>query len=63
MLVLFYNNFSEINKESVTIESVLAALNYDREFQPAVVSNNYRIDRNEDEGKRVRKVLTRYFDP
>ena len=57
------HNFCEINKESVTNESVLAALNYDREFQPAVVSNNYRTDRNEDEGKRVKKVLTRYFDP
>ena len=57
------HNFCEINKESVNEENVLTALNYDREFQPAVATNNYLTDCNEDEGKRVRKVLSRYFDP
>ena len=39
------------------------AIDYDRDFQPLLVANNYISDCNEAEGKKVRKVLTKYFDP
>jgi len=54
------HNFCEENKETVSEERVGLAIAYDREFQPVTVS---RKDANESEGKRVRRVLTKYFDP
>ena len=44
-------------------EKVSAAIDYDREIQPTPQVNNFRTDCNEVEGKRVRTVLTRFFDP
>ena len=40
-----------------------AAIDYDRDFQPPTATNRYSSDCNEAEGKRVRSVLTKYFDP
>ena len=40
-------NFCELNNERINEECVTAAINYDREFQPTVVPNNYRTDANE----------------
>lgn len=54
------HNFCEENKEAVSEERVGLAVAYDREFQPVTISSR---DANEAEGKRVRGVLTRYFDP
>lgn len=57
------HNFCEINGESVGDERVRVATYYDRQFQPDTELNRYITDSNEVEGKRIRKVLTKYFDP
>ena len=57
------HNFCELNNESISEDRVRASVTYDRDFQPDTVRNRYLTDCNESEGKRVRKVLTVYFDP
>ena len=57
------HNFCELNNEPVSDDQVIWTLNYDRDFQPDTARNRYMTDCNESEGKRVRKVLTKYFDP
>lgn len=57
------HNFCELNNERINEEHVSAAIDYDKEFQPAVVPNNDRTDCNEAEGKKMRKVITKYLDP
>ena len=57
------HNFCEMNKESINGDKVRTAIDYDHDFQPLPVANNYIPDGHEAEGKRVRRVLTKYFDP
>lgn len=57
------HNYCELNNESVNVETVRSAINYDQEFQPQTVTNQYITDCNETEGKRIRRILTNYFDP
>lgn len=57
------HNFCEINNGSVSTDEVANAIRYDRDFQPPQATNRYLTEANEAEGKRVRKVLTKYFDP
>ena len=57
------HNFCKINKESISKERVRMAISYDRDFQPPTAGNRYRSECNEAEGKRVRNILTKYFDP
>ena len=57
------HNFCELNKECVNGDQVRDAVTYDRDFQPATARIQGVNDCNELEGKRVRKVLTVYFDP
>ena len=44
-------------------DEVRRAHNYEREFQSSPIGNKCSSECNEAEGKRVRKVLTKYFDP
>lgn len=57
------HNYCELNNESVNEETVRSALSYDQEFQPDTSANRYMTDCNETEGKRIRRILTNYFDP
>ena len=57
------HNFCELNNEKIEVGKISEATEYDMDFQSAVSSNNYATDCNEIEGKRVRRVLTKYFDP
>lgn len=57
------NNYCELNNECVHEELVRRSISYDREFQPPPSTNRYSTDKNEGEGKRVRSVLARFFDP
>ena len=57
------HNYCELNKESINEEMVKISIHYDREFQPQTVPNRYLTDTNETEGKRIRRILTNYFDP
>ena len=57
------HNYCEMNGESISEERVRVATYYDRQFQPDTQLNRYITDSNEAEGKRVRRVLTKYFDP
>ena len=56
------HNFCEFNNETISEERVRTAINYDRDFQPPAQSAGCRGD-NETEGKKVRRILTKYFDP
>ena len=57
------HNFCELNGESISEERVRIATYYERQFQPDTRSDRSITNSNEVEGKRVRRVLTRYFDP
>ena len=57
------HNFCQLHNEAIGEDSVSSAIDYDRHFQPEVVSFNYRASCNEAEGKKVRRILTTYFDP
>ena len=64
--VLYCINFVNTTMKQSVKESedkVSAAIDYDREFQPPPQAYNFRTDCNEVEAKRVRTVLTRFFDP
>ena len=55
------HNFCEMNNEVVNVERVRSYVNYERDFQPT--SNTSRTESNESGGKKVRRILTTYFDP
>ena len=57
------HNFCEHNNETISEDKVSEAIDNDREFQPPPQAKNCRTDCNEVEGKRVRTMLTRFFDP
>ena len=57
------HNFCELNNERISEDKVSSAIDYDREFQPSTTAHNYQTECNETEGKRIRKILTQYFDP
>ncbi|XP_046844789.1 putative nuclease HARBI1 [Xenia sp. Carnegie-2017] len=50
------HNYCEINNEKIGEEKVSSAIDYDREFQPAVVTNNFTTDCNESEDQ-LGKIL------
>ena len=51
----------ELNNESIREERVGTAIAYDRDFQPATQGN--KGESNESGVKKVRRILTKYFDP
>ena len=53
------HNFCEIHGE----DKVTASMDYDKNFQAVTSTNSFRTDCNETAGKKIRKILTRYFDP
>ena len=55
------HNFCEMNSESISEDSVRSNMFYEQQFQPGISIQN--SDCNDAEGKRVRKILTTYFDP
>ncbi|KAM9480709.1 putative nuclease HARBI1 [Clarias gariepinus] len=57
------HNFCENCKETVAEHTVLGTMQGDKDLQPPTQCNNYLTDCNEGEGKRVRRVLTKYLDP
>ena len=57
------HNFYEINNERIGEDKVTAAIKYDRSFQPILATNNFITDCNEVEGKKIRRILTMFFDP
>lgn len=57
------HNFCELHNETVGEDKVSSAIDYDKHFQPEATPHNYRTDCNEAGGKKVRRILTNYFDP
>ena len=57
------HNFCELNGEVISEERVRVATYYERQFQPDTQPNRTITHSNETEAKRVRRVLTKYFDP
>ena len=57
------HNFCELNNERISEDKVSSTIDYDREFQTSTALHNYRTECNMTEGKRIRKILTQYFDP
>ena len=55
--------FCEVEKEKIGVNKVVASIAFDKHFQPPLNTNNFITDSNDAEGKRVRRVLTKYFDP
>ncbi|XP_044170448.1 uncharacterized protein LOC122954468 [Acropora millepora] len=56
------HDFCEINKEAVAEDLIAKAISDDKDNQPKPLPS-YRSQYNETEGKRVRRVLTKYLDP
>jgi hypothetical protein len=56
------HNYCEMNHETIE-DQVRQAVHYDSMFQPPTLSSSYISHSNEAEGKRVRRILTQYFDP
>ncbi|XP_050959494.1 putative nuclease HARBI1 [Labeo rohita] len=57
------HNFCEANREIIPDQTVAAAVQYDRDFQPSTQHHHFRTECNETEGRRVRNVLTKFLDP
>ena len=57
------HNFCEIHGERIGEDKVTASMDYDKNFQPVTSTNSFRTYCNEAEGKKIRRILTRYFDP
>ena len=57
------HNYCELHNETINEEHVRSAMNYEQHFQPETVPNRYMTDCNETEGKKIRRILTNYFDP
>ena len=55
------HNFCEINGERIGEDKVAASMEYERNFQPVTASNNFRTECNEVEGKKIPRILTRFF--
>ena len=55
------HNICEIRQEAVNQNDVLVARNYDVEFQPET-DTGYEINNNEAAGKKIRKILVKYFE-
>ncbi|XP_056157048.1 putative nuclease HARBI1 [Lampris incognitus] len=56
------HNYCEVHKETVSEQSVNAALQYDRDFQPPGRAASVGTDKDRTEGERVRRVLTKFLD-
>ena len=56
------HNFCEINGEWIGEDKVAASMEYERNFQPVTASNNFRTECNEAEGRKIKRILTRFFD-
>ena len=56
------HNYCELRNVSINEETIRMAINYDCDFQPPLTTNR-SFSSNETESKRVRRVLTEYFDP
>ena len=57
------HNYCEASKETIDEHCVLSTIRHDQDVQPSTQSNNFLIDCNEAEGKRVRRVVTMFLDP
>lgn len=58
------HNYCEVSKDGRLEEQfVLSAIQDDQELQPPTQSNSFVTDCNEVEGKRVRRVVTKFLDP
>ena len=53
----------EINGERIGEDKVVASMKHERNFQPVTTTNNFRTECNEAKGKKIRRRLTRFFDP
>ncbi|XP_028416694.1 putative nuclease HARBI1 [Dendronephthya gigantea] len=56
------HSYCECNEETVSDDKVASAVAHDKDAQPTPTPS-YRHESNETEGKRVRRVLTKYLDP
>ena len=57
------HNFCELSNETISEEQVRSTVAYDRDFQLETLRDRQLTSSNEAEGKRVKKIVTKYFDP
>ena len=55
------HNYCEVHKESISDEQIRMAMEHEQVSQPR--DQRTTIPCNKSEGKRARRVLTKYFDP
>ena len=56
------HNYCEASKETVDESTVVATVQFEQEHQPPTHNNHFRTGCNEAEGKRVRRVVTKFLD-
>ena len=49
--------------ETIYEKMITAAIQYDQGFQLSTQVNDYKTDSNEEEGKKVKRVITKSLDP
>ena len=58
------HNFCETRKDSIHDDLVQRTIEYKREFQPTTEPPRINTsNKSEADGKKIRKILTKYFDP
>ena len=57
------HHFCELYKDDINRDEVSQVISYDNEFQPPLLVHKPRSDLNETEGKEIRKILVKCFDP
>ena len=57
------HNFCESRNENVQDDLVRCTMEYEREFQPAMEPVRMTANKSEAEGKKIRNILMKYFDP
>ena len=57
------HNFCELHKEVIGVDKVSSAIDSDSSYQPVASPNNFTTDCKEAGGKKIRRILTKYFDP
>ncbi|XP_060776816.1 putative nuclease HARBI1 [Neoarius graeffei] len=57
------HNYCEENSETMDEHCVVSAVQCDQEVQPSTQSNSFLTDCHETEGRRVRRVITKFLDP
>ena len=57
------HNYCKARKENLDPRIEHKGIQHEKDSQPATELNRYLTDTNDEGGKRVRRILTKYIDP